>query len=76
MGADPARDGGKAGLNSVCVSCGELNQDLPLTHGFTNTTGNGFDPASARRGEAEDSLHRLQHHKHIAAGYFLTFACQ
>ena len=72
MGADPARDGGKAGLILVSFAGGELDQDLPFANRLTNAAGNGFYPAGAWRGEAEDSLHRLQHHKHIAARNFLA----
>ena len=75
MGADPARHWGEASLNLFSFRGGELNQDLPFAHCLTNTAGNGFNPAGAWRGQAEDSLHRLQHHKHIAARDFLAFAC-
>ncbi len=50
MGADPARDGGEAGLNLFGLSGGELDQDLPFTYGFTNAAGNTFNPAGAWRG--------------------------
>ena len=75
MGADLARDWREAGLILVSFAGGELDQDLPFAHRLTNAAGNGFNPASARRGEAEDGFHRLQHHKHIAARNFLAFAC-
>jgi hypothetical protein len=47
MGAHPARDRREAWVNSVGIRGGELDQDLPFAHGFTNATGNGFNPAGA-----------------------------
>ena len=77
MGADPACDRCEARLILVRArfAGSELNQDLPFSHGFPNAAGNGFNPAGARRGQAKDSLHRLQHHQYIAARDFLAFAC-
>ena len=75
MGADPARDGGKAGLTLAGFFGRELDQDLPFANRLTNAAGDSFNPAGARGGETKDSLHRLQHHKHFAARDFLAFAC-
>ena len=76
MGADPARDWCEAGLILVSFFGCELNQDLAFAHRLTNTAGNSFNPAGAWGGQAEDSLHRLQHQQHIAARDFLAFACR
>jgi hypothetical protein len=75
MGADPARDWREAGLTLAGFFGRELDQDLPFANRLTNTAGNGFNPASARGGEAEDGFHRLKHYQHIAARDFLAFAC-
>ena len=75
MGADPARDWREAGLTLAGFFGRELDQDLPFANRLTNTAGNGLNPAGAWGREAKDSLHRLQHHKHIATRDFLTLAC-
>jgi hypothetical protein len=46
---------------------GELKQDLPFAHGFTDTAGNGFNATVARRSEAKHGFHRFQNHQHITA---------